>query len=117
MPDASFTGADSFSFSVTNSFGGASSGTVSLTVDSGEENSSYTLNLISTESAGDAVTVTFAGIPERTFNLEGTLDLATDPIDWSPLGTVTFDAQGRSSFTENPAPSPRYYRLKKEVAQ
>ncbi|MBN2703373.1 MAG: cadherin-like domain-containing protein, partial [Pontiellaceae bacterium] len=112
----SSSGADSFEFSVTNIYGGASSGTVNLTVDSGEENSSYTLNLVSTETVGDAVTVTFAGIPGRTFDLQGTESLS-EPISWADLGTITFDAQGRGIFTENPAPSPRYYRLKKEVAQ
>jgi hypothetical protein len=112
-PPVGFAEDDTFTFSVTNTFGGSSSGTVTLQAQGAAGTAQYALNIVSIEQSGDDMICRFAGIPGRIFDIEATSSLE-EPISWTFLGTVTFDSTGQGEFTETDAPATRYYRLKKE---
>jgi RHS repeat-associated protein len=57
---------------------------------------------------GGAVTVTFAGIPGRSYHLQRSTDL----MNWTPLGTTVATPSGRVIFSDPNPPQPQaFYRL------
>jgi hypothetical protein len=96
---------DQFSYTVTDGFGGTSSAVITLTVGSsngvGGTASGITF-------AGGTSSMTFAGVPGYTYNVQ----VSTDLTNWTTIYTTNAPTGGVFQFTENAAPTPiAFYRL------
>lgn len=69
-------------------------------------------NFVSLTTDGGTNTITFAGIPGYSYDLQRTASLS-DPITWTVIGSpVTANGAGRAVFVD-PAPgSPAFYRVR-----
>jgi hypothetical protein len=112
-PVAGFLGADSFTYTIQDSFGASAVGTVSLQP------------LLSTTASGNATSLDlgngtyrliFTGIPWRTYTIQyiEAIQYTEDPAstNWLSLGTATADSWGTCQFDYAPPPGaqPRFYR-------
>ena len=109
-PPADFSGMDAFSVSVTDSKFSSATGTISITVGHSPAVGGAATNPPKlTTLPGGKIGLSFQGIPGRSYVVQrsaGGLD------DWQTLATVTADATGKISFTdENPPPGSAFYRL------
>lgn len=100
-------GADTFTYTLSDSGGATATGSVSVNLIEDDEASE---NLVSLDMRSDgAMAAVFAGIPGREYVIQSTDTLS--PPDWTNRATVTADSKGRISFTdEPPLPSQRFYR-------
>ncbi len=73
----------------------------------------FSINMISVDQNGNDMICQLSSISNHTLDVEATSSLTDDPIAWTNLGPVTFDAVGYGAFTETNAPAVRFYRLKK----
>jgi hypothetical protein len=85
-----YTGPDSFTYTVTNSVGGWATGTVTVTVTA----YGVGFNQISADLSG----MTYAGIPGYSYALDYTADL-TPQVVWTPLVTNVAAGNGVLIFT------------------
>lgn len=58
------------------------------------------------------IEISGTGLPNTTWSVEATVDL-NEPIEWTKIGTTTYNAQGQFTFTDPDAPqhSIRFYRF------
>lgn len=108
-PPAGFSGSDTFSVTLTDSGGAARSGRVTATVGPGPAAGGATVNPPQiTLLPGGEIGVKFQGIPGRTYRIQRSTDMST----WANLATVTANASGAMTFTDEAPPQPSaYYRL------
>jgi autotransporter-associated beta strand protein len=102
---------DSFTYTVTDGFGGSDTKTINLTI-SGPNSES--LNLLSGPDvigAGPDVQLKFLTIPGYAYALELTHNL-TPTITWTPVVTNAADATGLITYTNTPTAGPDYYRTR-----
>jgi hypothetical protein len=99
---------DSFTYTVSDGFGGTASATVTVFISSNVQG----YNLLSASNLGNGTNVlTFAGIP--TYNYA--LDLATNlapPINWMPQATNPAANNGSLIFTNVSTAPQSYYRTR-----
>jgi hypothetical protein len=105
-PPAGFLGNDSFSFTVSDSRGASSQGTVYVTVTAPTGSGPNVVG-VSVASDGSA-TVRFAGIPGVSY----VIDASTDLVHWDTMGSATAGANGLFEFVDPQAGNytSRYYR-------
>ena len=107
-PPDDFAGNDSFTFEVCNAFGGECAGTATLTVSVDSEDQTLTMNVVSTTASDGNMSVRFAGIPGRIYNVQAKENLS-DP-DWVDLGQIEIGTHGYTTLVDTNALSSRYYR-------
>jgi len=98
---------DSFTYTVSDPYGGTVSQTVNVTI-SGTGQSQNRVSPPVTLMDGD-VALSYAGIPGDNYALEWTHSL-TPPVTWTPLVTNTAAGNGSISFTNTPSGGNDYYR-------
>jgi hypothetical protein len=102
---------DSFTYIVSDGFGGSASQTVNVVIDNSVAGQTGHNNLSASMSGGQAV-LKYAGIPGYSYALQWTHNL-TPPIVWTPLFTNTAATNGMIGslfFTNTPSGSNDYYR-------
>lgn len=104
-PPATFTGADSFTYSIDDGWGGTANGTVNVNVYTGSIPDLGDVIYSSTPTTQD---FRFRGVPGLTYILQRSTDLAT----WADLNTQVAPADGILEF-QDPSPlDPRsLYRI------
>ena len=108
-PPAGFTGTDTFAVILTDAGGAATTGTVTVTVGPAATAGGSTVNPPRlTPQAGGRMGLKFQGIPGRSYQIQRSPDMAV----WTPLATVTANATGAMTFTDENPPQPNaFYRL------
>jgi hypothetical protein len=108
---ASFSGADSFTYTVSDGYGGSDTKTVYVTVYAPSE---LAPNIKSITQVGNTATITAFGIPTITYKLQYTTSLAT--VNWQDVGgegsMARTDELGVCTLTDTSAIGTRYYRTK-----
>ena len=106
-PAAGFTNTDSFTYTISDTFGATAAGTVLVNIKS---NTLPSPNLIIVNLGNGSYLIGFDGIPGVTYAIQYA-DSAQNPV-WLPLGSATADAFGSFQFIDTPPPaSPqRLYR-------
>ncbi len=107
QPAAGSTGADTFTYQLSDGHGGTATGTVNVEIigNNGTAQNITKIEMLPGGSAG----ISFAAIPGRTYRVQSTDSLA--PANWQTLATVTADAQGRIEIIDPPPlPPSRFYR-------
>jgi hypothetical protein len=107
-PVSNFTGADSFTYTLSDNHGGSATGAVAVTVLSGQF---YNQIAIAVLGNGD-VQLRYTGIPDYTYALDWAHDLAATPISWSPLQTNAASSTGLVLFTNTPSGVTDFYRTR-----
>jgi hypothetical protein len=105
-PPASYSGADSFTYTLADSFGETASGTVNVTIYSATNQPERVVSLESL--AGGSKRLTFAGIPGYSYIVQASTNMA----NWMPVSTNNAGTNGLFIFVDGAAadyPS-RYYR-------
>ncbi len=100
MPD-DFTGADTFSYQLSDGAGGTATGNVAVTVVQ-PKLTSWSI----TESG--FFNFNFTGIPLRSYEIQVSEDLET----WSEISTLHTDSNGTLFWQDTESPDRRFYRLK-----
>ena len=97
-PAAGSTNADSFTYSLADTYGATVTGTVSVTIKADVTESRN----LSIEATGDGgMRLVFSGIPNRTYTIQYTQDLRGG--NWVSLGAATADSLGIYEYTDRPA--------------
>jgi M6 family metalloprotease-like protein len=105
-PASGFSGTESFTYTVTDSYGASVSATVTVTV-SAPAGSGANILSVSFNSGTQTATVTFAGIPGATYALQYSQNLST----WTQVGgNETLPSGGVATVTHTSAPSSAFYR-------
>ncbi len=107
-PPTGFTGDDTFSYRINDSFGNSATATVTVYVRDSSQLGHNTIALV--VNPDGSVDVTLAGIPGRNYQVWGA-SAVTGP--WTNLGTATADAHGVVHFTDTTASGApaRFYHL------
>jgi hypothetical protein len=99
--------ADSFTYTVTDTYGGTATQTISVAISTNVQG----FNLISAQIIlGDAV-LTYAGIPGNNYALDETHSLS-QPITWTPVTTNAAATNGFLIFTNTPSGTNDFYRTR-----
>lgn len=108
-PPAGFTGADSFTYIVSD---GANQAAATVNVTVGNAPETVTQNITGTLVTGTgALEARAAGIPGRRYQLQHATSL-TSPVAWSDLGAAqTASASGQMVFTDPTPTTPGFYRV------
>lgn len=106
-PVSSFHGTDTFTYTLSDGFGGTTTGTVTITVAPAFAATNNPIAL--TTIAGGTRRLDLIGIPGRSYRVEYSADLAI----WQSLGTRTAGPDGRFSIDDPGAAGvgTRFYRL------
>ena len=106
-PVTTFHGTDTFTYTLSDGFGGTTTGTVTITVSPAFAATNNPIAL--TTIAGGARRLDLIGIPGRSYRIEYSADLAI----WQSLGTRTAGPDGRFSIDDPGAAGvgTRFYRL------
>ena len=107
MPPAGFSGTDTFTYLVSDGFGGSGQGTVTVTV---RPASAAPANPVSVKLlANGHAQLSMVGIPGRTYIVQVSDDLMT----WSTLTTMSAGTNGEFQFEDTDAANhaQRFYRL------
>lgn len=109
-PPAGFSGTDSFPVTISDALAATVIGTVTVTVGPGAGAGGVGANPpLLTVLPGGKMGVVFQGIPGRSYILQRS---ASGLDNWITLATLTADASGKVSYTdENPPPGSAFYRL------
>ena len=103
---ANFIGVGSFTYTMSDGFGGVSTATVSVSI---KTPASAMPQLTGIQlGAGGVVTFEFSRQPSAAYAVETSTDLQT----WSPLGSVRTGLDGVFGIDEQPVNSARFYRVK-----
>jgi hypothetical protein len=104
-PLAGFTNADSFTFTVTDNYGGSATATVTVAiqVDNGQSQ-----NLVITALGNNQFLISGSGIPGYTYRLQ--CSDTSGPFAWQDLVSKTADSTGKFQYTDTTASETRYYR-------
>jgi hypothetical protein len=100
-----FTNADSFTFTVTDNYGGSATATVTVAiqVDNGQSQ-----NLVITALGNNQFLISGSGIPGYTYRLQ--CSDTSGPFAWQDLVSKTADSTGKFQYTDTTASETRYYR-------
>lgn len=99
---------DSFTYQVSDGFGGTAVGTVSVQVALPPDTSAGPLSIRSLTGPPVQVEVRFQGIAGRSYRVQ-TAAAVTGP--WAEAGTIAADGVGVLLFVETPQPDPRFFRI------
>ncbi len=99
--------ADSFTYTVSDGYGGTSNGTVSVTINS----TGQSYNQVSAQSIGGNAVLSYLGIPGYPYALEWTHSLSS-PVIWTPLLTNAAAGNGSLLFTNTPSGGSDFYRTR-----
>ena len=102
-----FANADSFTYTITDSYGANATGTVTVAI---EVDTDASQNLIVTDLGNGSSLIDGSGIPARTYRLQYTA--ASGPADWQdiPGGSVTADSAGAFEYTDTRDTGTSLYR-------
>jgi hypothetical protein len=109
-PPVDFAGEDSFTYTVSDGYGGTAEGTVAVTIT---PINAPTLNQVSIKVEGHRRLVRFAGIPGQIYIIQWTADLCSPAwTDVSP--PIAAGATGLVQYQDltDPPPGQRFYRTK-----
>ena len=104
-PAAQFTNADSFTYTVTDNYGGSASATVTVALQVGDTQGH---NLLITPLGNNQFLINASGIPGCVYRLQ--YSDTSDPFAWQDLVSVTADSTGVIQYTDTTASSMRFYR-------
>ena len=109
-PPAGFSGTDSFPVTISDALAATVTGTVTVTVGPGPAAGGTGTNPPTiTPLPGGKIGIAFQGIPGRSYLVQRS---ASGLDHWQTLATITADAAGKVSFTdESPPPGSAFYRL------
>lgn len=105
-PTAGYDGTDTFSYTVSDGFGGTATARVQVVVNPPPATAQ---NIVFTELLPDGSRrIRFAGVPGYTYHIEASTDLST----WVRLANVTAPSNGQFDYLDTEAPRfpQRYYR-------
>ena len=105
-PPAGITNADSFGYTVTDPYGGAGSGTISVAIASAAQ---QTQNLSISGPVSGWCQIFGNGLPSYTYHLQSTGSL--NPPNWQNVDTVTADQTGQLQYNLQSSNSAGYYRF------
>jgi Bacterial Ig domain len=107
-PPTDFVGTDSFTYTVRDSRGASSQGTVNVTVSAPKGSGPNIIDVIA--GAAGAATIHCAGIPGVAYVLEASTDL----VHWTTVGSATAGANGLFEFVDSQAANytARFYRTR-----
>jgi len=94
---------DSFTYTVSDGYGGSASQTVSVTISSAGNGHNTTISV-----SGSTVTLNFASVPNSTNVVQYTLIVS--PPTWTPISTNVAGANGLWQFIYSNAPPSGYFR-------
>jgi hypothetical protein len=103
---ASGGNSDSFSYTVSDGFGGTASQTLNVNI---APSAGY--NQLSTQWISGQEVLSFAGIPNNSYALEWT-DNLMPPVTWAALFTNTAADDGSLHFTNTPSGNASFYRTR-----
>jgi len=107
-PPPGFSSADSFTYTVSDGYGGTATGTVAVKV---KVDSGVTQNIAGIQNLGNGTfRITFNGIPGRTYTIQYTETLNPPDSVWTTLGPATADGVGVFIFTDTAGSAARFYR-------
>jgi hypothetical protein len=104
-PAAQFTNADSFTYTVTDNYGGSATATVTVAL---QVDDSQGHNLLITTLGNNQFLVNASGIPGCTYRLQ--YSDTSNPFTWQDLASVTADSAGVIQYTDTTESSMRFYR-------
>jgi hypothetical protein len=105
-PPAGLTNSDSFTYLVSDVFGGAAQGTIAVAVIT---NTAPTDNLVIESLGSGSFRVLFDGMPGQSYQIQYTPSLENP--SWQTLATTTADSLGRYEYVDMPPSGlPRIYR-------
>jgi subtilisin-like proprotein convertase family protein len=106
-PATGYTNTDSFTYTVTDGYGGSATGTVTVGIIT---DNAPGQNLTITCLGGNSYLINGSGIPDRTYRMQYTDSLT--PANWQDLsgGSVTADPTGAFQYTDTSGSSSRFYR-------
>jgi hypothetical protein len=108
QPPPGFTSADSFTYTVSDGFGGTATGTVTVNV---KVDSGLTQNIAGIQGLGNGTfLIMFNGIPGRTYTIQYTEALKPPDTVLIPLGPATADGVGLFIFNDTAGSAARFYR-------
>ena len=110
MPPEGFAGTDTIAVTLTDAFGAAATGTLTITV-TGQAAANVTLghNLSQITPRDGQIDLVFRGIPGRRYTIQRTADMAA----WEDLATVVAGADGKILFTDPTPLQPQgFYRTR-----
>jgi hypothetical protein len=112
-PPTAFSGNDTFSVTIADTYGATVSGTVTVTVGPDPNSGGQGLNTPQlTILPGGHVGIALQGIPGRQYQIQRSPDLT--PGSWTTIATVTAASNGAVEFTDEDPPDPSgFYRLRK----
>ncbi len=104
-PLAGFTNADSFTYTVTDGYGGSATGTVTVAI---QVDNAQSQNLTTTDLGNGSILINGSGIPGYTYRLQ--YSDVSGPFVWQDLTSVTADNTGKFSYTDTSGSPTRFYR-------
>jgi hypothetical protein len=105
-PLAGFTNADSFTYTVTDNYGGSATATITVAIPVDNNQSP---NLVITALGGNQYLIVGSGIPGYAYRLQYS-DMSA-PFTWQNFGvSLTADSTGRFSYTDTTTSLTRCYR-------
>lgn len=106
-PAPGYTGADSFTYTITDTRGGSATGTVNVAI---KDDPNQTQNLTIVSLGNGSYKLTFNGIPGRTYRIQYADTVPSTA--WQTLTTATANELGLFEYIDTPAPEAptRFYR-------
>jgi fibronectin type 3 domain-containing protein len=105
-PPSGFTGTDSFTVTISDGRGGTVNGTVTVTVTVPTSSGSGPNLAKITPGPGNGITLTFYGVPMKSYDIQRTVNLST----WTTIATVTATPSGKLEYTDATVLSGAFYR-------
>ena len=99
---------DSFTYTVNDGYGGSTSGTISVIVNT---NVATYNQLAATPGGSGTNVITFLGLPNRNYTLDSATNL-TPPINWIPQTTNPANVSGILNFTNVNIVPQNFYRAR-----
>jgi len=104
-----FSGMDTFSYVVSDDWGGSATNVVTANVISSAQTGFNQLAPPTLNGEGQVV-LSYLGIPGDNYVLESTTNLQAMPVVWTPVQTNSAAANGTLNFTNNATLPQSYYR-------